>query len=267
MQSGQWASYAVSCVFFLIALVSHEAGFLVPLFFALALIVSGKASRHFVISLAPLVALSTAAVIVQFVMRPRPVAWEASLPVLDPWWVTVVWTAAIAGGLALLRPAQWRQMAGAMGAWVLAVLGTGLYLTFALQINREVAYFASLGTALLFGYMFQELQQRAPVRLVLAVGVFVLVLNTTLLWTLARRQMIALATPTETLLSAAMYAQGPIRITCFPFGMEVAEAVAGSVGAQVTAEKRNEVKRPNCVSFSYTDAAGNVRTVFRHSNY
>lgn len=265
MQSGQWASYAVSCLFFLIALVSHEAGFLVPLLFALALIVSGKATRHFVVSLAPLVALSTAAVIVQFVTRPRPVAWEASLPVLDPWWITVIWTAAIAGALALLRPAQWSKMAIAMGAWVVAVLATGLYLTFALQISREVAYFASLGTALLFGYLFQELQQRLPLRLLLAAGMFVLVLNTTLLWTIARRQMVALATPTETLLNAAMYAQGPIRINCFPFVMEIAEAAAGSIGAQVTAEKRDQVKRPNCVSFSYTDAAGNVRNVFRHS--
>jgi hypothetical protein len=264
MQSGQWASYAVSCVFFLIALVSHEAGFLVPLLFALALIVSGKATRHFVISLAPLVALSTAAVVVQFIMRPQPVAWETSLPVLDPWWVTVVWTAAIAGALALLRPAQWWKMTAAMGAWVVAVLATGLYLAFALHIGREVAYFASLGTALLFGYAFQELQRRTPVRLLLAVGVFVLVLNTTLIWTLARRQMIGLAAPTQTLLNAALYAQGPIRMNCFPFAIEIAQAVAGSVGAQITAEKPSEVKRPNCVSFSYTDAAGNVRTVFRH---
>jgi hypothetical protein len=265
MQSGQWASYAVSCVFFLFALVSHEAGFLVPLLFALALIVSGKATRHFVISLAPLVVLSTAAVVVQFVMRPQSVAWETSLPVLDRWWIAALWTAAVAGALALLRPVQWSKVAIAMSAWVAAVLATGAYLIYALQINREVAYFASLGTALLFGYMFQELQRRAPFRLLLAAGVFVLVLNTTLLWTIARRQMIALATPTETLLNAAIYARGPIRMTCFPFAMEIAEAVGGSVGAQVTAEKPNEVKRPNCISFSYTDAAGNVRTVFRHS--
>ena len=65
----------------------------------------------------------------------------------------------------------------------------------------------------------------------LTAGVFVLVVNTTLLWTIARRQMIALATPTETLLNAAIYARGPIRMTCFPFPMEIAEAVGTTEGA------------------------------------
>lgn len=267
MQSGQWLSYAISLVLFLVALVSHEAGFLAPLLFAFSLTLSDKATRKNLISLVPFLALSTAAVVVQFAMRPQPVAWETSLPVLDPWWITIVWTAAVCGGLALLRPRQWWRMAAAMAGWVIAVLATGLYLAFALHIGRDVSYLASLGLALLFGYTFEELQRRAPVRLLLAAGVFVLVLNTTLLWTFSRRQMIAFAAPTQTLLNAAIYAREPIRMTCFPYPIEIAEAVAGSVGAQVKAEKPGEVKRPHCVSFSYTDSAGNVRNVFMHSQF
>ena len=60
-----------------------------------------------------------------------------------------------------------------------------------------------------------------------------------------------LAAPTQTLLSAAIYAQEPIRMTCFPYAIEIAEAVAGSVGAHVSSDKPGEVKRPHCVSFSY----------------
>ena len=158
-------------------------------------------------------------------------------------------------------------MASAMAVWVIAVLATGFYLSFMLHLGREVSYLASLGLSLLFGYMFDELQRRASVRMQLAAGILVLVLNVTLLWTWARRQMVGLAAPTQTLLSAAIYAQEPIRMTCFPYAIEIAEAVAGSVGAQVSSDKPGEVKQPHCVSFSYKDSAGNVRNVFMHSRY
>lgn len=267
MQSGQWVSYVISVFLFLVALISNESGFLVPLLFVLSLIVSGKASRKNLVSLVPFVALSGAAVAMQLATRGRPVAWETSLPVLDPWWVTAAWTAAVAGCLAILRPGQWQKMASAMAVWVIAVLATGFYLSFLLHLGREVSYLASLGLSLLFGYMFDELQRRASVRIQLAAGILVLVLNTTLLWTWARRQMVGLAAPTQTLLTAAIYAQEPIRMTCFPFAMEIAEAVAGSVGAQVSSDKPGNVKQPHCVSFSYKDSAGSVRNVFMHSRY
>lgn len=267
MQSGQWLSYAIGALLFLVALVSNESGFLLTLLFALSLIVSGKTSRKNLVSLVPFVALSAAAVVVQFAMRARPVAWEASLPILDPWWVTAAWTAAVAGCLAILRPMHWRKMAGAMSAWVIAVLATGVYLSFILHVGREVSYLASLGLSLLFGYMFEEMQRRLPLRALLAAGTLILVLNVTLLWTWARRQMMGLAAPTQTLLSAAIYAQEPIRMTCFPYVIEIAEAVAGSVGAHVSSDKPGEVKRPHCVSFSYKDSAGNVRNVFMHSRF
>jgi len=136
-----------------------------------------------------------------------------------------------------------------------------------LHLGREVSYLASLGLALLFGYMFDEFQRRAPLRIVLAGGIVVLVLNVSLLWTRARRQVMALAAPTETLMSAALYAQGPIQMTCFPYAIEIAEAVAGSIGARVSSDKPGEVKRPHCVMFSYKDSAGNVRNVFMHSSF
>jgi hypothetical protein len=267
MQSGQWVSYAISVLLFLVALISNESGFLVPLLFALSMIVSGKTSRKNLVSLVPFVALSAAAVVVQLATRAQPVAWETSLPVLDPWWITAAWTAAIVGCLAILRPGQWRKMASAMAIWVIAVLATGFYLSFILHLGREVSYLASLGLSLLFGYMFDELQRRASVRLQLAAGILVLVLNVTLLWTWARRQMVGLAAPTQTLLSAAIYAREPIRMTCFPYAIEIAEAVAGSVGARVSSDKPGEIKQPHCVSFSYRDSAGNVRNVFMHSRY
>jgi hypothetical protein len=267
MQSGQWVSYAISFLLFLIALVSHEAGFIVPLLFALSLIVSGKTSRKNLISLIPLIAVSAAAVAVQWTMRAHPVAWETSMPVLDPWWITAAWTAAVAAVAAWLRPQQWQKMAAAMAGWVIAVLACGAYVSFVLHLSRDVTYLASLGLALLFGYMFDELWRRAPLRILLAAGTFVLVLNVTLLWTQARRQMMALAAPTQTLLSAALYAQGPIQMTCFPYPIEVAQAVAGSVGAEVTSEKPGDVKQPHCAQFSYKDAAGNVRNVFMHPQF
>src|SRR6185312_14442323 len=226
MQAGQWVSYTLSIFLFLVALVSNESGFLVSLLFALSLIVSGKTSRKNLVSVVPFVALSAAAVVVQFAIRARPVAWETSLPALDPWWITAAWTAAVAGVLAILRPQDWRKMVVAMAIWVIAVLATGFYLSFVLRLGREVSYLASLGLSLLFGYMFDELQRRASVRIQLAAGILVLVLNTTLLWTWARRQMVGLAAPTQTLLTAAIYAQEPIRMTCFPFAIEIAEAVA-----------------------------------------
>lgn len=267
MQAGRWLSYSISLLVFLAALVSQETGFITPLLFLLALFVSGKMTRKNLISLIPFAALSIGALAVQIAARPRPVPWETSLPVLDAFWITAIWTAAVAGGTALLRPAQWQRMTVAMVIWVSAVLASGAYLVFFLHITRDVVYLASLGLALLFGYMFDELQKRAPVRLVLAVGVFVLVLNTTLLWTFARRQVMSLAAPTDALLNAAVYARQPIRMTCFPFPFEIAEAVAGTVGARVVSDKPDAVWQPHCVSFSYTDSAGNVRNVFLHSRF
>jgi hypothetical protein len=267
IQSGQWTSYVLSAIYFIAALLSNESGFLTPLLFAAALWIGPKASRKSAISLAPFVALSIAAAVVQLAMRPKPIDWELNMPVRDAWWVTLAWTAVVAGCLAVLRPRLWQKFTAAMTAWVIVVLLTGWCLVSAFQLGRQVTYLSSLGLALLFGYSFEQLRARVPARLALAVGLVITVLNVGLLWSVARRQMAGYAMPTQALLNAALYAQGAIRLTCFPFPLEVAEAVAGSVGVRVTAERPDQVKQAHCVRFAYTDAAGNVRNVFMHSAF
>lgn len=267
MQSGQWTSYGLSAVLFIAALLSNESGFLTVLLFSAALWIGPKATRKSIVSLLPFVALALGVVIVQLVMRAKPIEWELNMPFQDAWWITLVWTAALVGCLAMLRPAQWYRFTAGMTLCVLMTLLTGWYLVSVLHIGRQVTYLSSLGLAFLFGYSFEQLRARVPVRVALAVGILVTVVNVSLLWTVARRRIAGFAMPTQVLLNAALYAQGPIRLTCFPLPFEVAEAVAGSVGVPLTAERPEQVKQPHCVRFAYTDAAGSVRNVFMHSSF
>jgi hypothetical protein len=93
----------------------------------------------------------------------------------------------------------------------------------------------------------------------------ILVLNVGLLWTKRRKQLLDLAAPTETLRNAATYAQGPIRLSCFPYAFEIAEAAAGSVGARIVTDSKDTTPTAHCVSFSYKDSLGRVRQVFIRS--
>jgi hypothetical protein len=266
VQANDVISYILALLFFIGALVSNESGFLVAALLALALFATGKPSRRQILSLAPFAALAIAALIIQLAIRPRELAWETSLPGLDPWWITILWTAAGIACLGLLRARDTIRLATACAIWIAITLLTGAYLTFVLHVGSHVSYLSSLGLALLIGLAFSRLQQKAPLRIVIALATLVLVLNVGLLWTKRRKQMFDFAVPTQMLLNASGYAQGPVRLSCFPYAFEIAQAAAQSVGVQVVSDKK-DVRTPHCVSFSYKDALGSVRQVYIRSAF
>jgi xanthosine utilization system XapX-like protein len=265
MQANETVSYILALLFFAGALISNESGFPVAALLGLALFAAGKPSRRQILFLAPFAALAIAAVAIQLTMRTRELAWETSLPGLDPWWITTLWAVAGVACLTLLRARDAIRLAAACAIWIAITWAAGAYLAFVLHVGSHVSYLSSVGLALLIGLAFSKLQHKAPLRIVIALATLVLVLNVGLLWTKRRKQMFDLAAPTQTLINAAGYAQGPIRLSCFPYALEVAQAAAQSVGVRVVTDKKGDVRTPHCVSFSYKDALGSVRQVYMRS--
>jgi hypothetical protein len=265
VQAGERYSYALALLLFVLALASNESAVLSPILFALVLFLHRTPSRAQIVSFVPVLVLAVCALVIQLVFRARYIPWAVSGLGLDPWWISAAWTAGALLTLVLLRtPTSWK-FAGGCVLWVLVTFAAGTYLASILQVGSYVSYLASLGIALLIGYTLSKVQDRVPIRVIVGIGLLILVLNVSLLWTKRRKEIFDLAAPTEILRNAAAYAQGPIRLSCFPYSFEIAEAAAGSVGARITSESKDNAPTPHCVSFSYKDSLGRVRQVFVRS--
>jgi hypothetical protein len=265
-QGNSKTSYALALLWYLGAVVSSEAGFIVVLLLTLPFFTAQSIGRTKMLSLAPFGVLALATVAIQLTFPPRPVAWSDSVPTLDSWWVTLAWAGAACGFVLLARGREsWRLLAPCAG-WMLAVFLDGLYVAHVLRVSGSTNYLASLGLALMVGTGFSKLQSRLQVSAAAAIVVAALVVNVGVLWTKSRLQMLDFAAPTQTLINAAAFARGPVELSCFPYSFEVAQAVIGSIGGQISTQKREaEIKTPHCVSFLYRDSLGNVRQVFLHS--
>lgn len=266
LQAGRKWSYGLALLFYLIAVISNEAGFIAILLLLLPFVSGTEASRRKLLSLIPFAAPAVAAVIVQLVFRAKPVPWNNSLPTLDPWWITGAWAAGAVILIATTRRWEAKRLIIACIAWLVAAYLADLYVTRGLGSATGAVYLGSIGLALLVGIAFSQFiaRFRGPVAAALALAI--VAGNIALLWTTSRRQLLDLAAPTRALINAAAFAQGPIELVCFPYPFEVAQAAVGWLGGEIAAPKPGEeIRKPHCVSFRYKDSAGNVRRVFLHS--
>ncbi len=265
-QGNSKTSYALAFVWYLAALGASESGFIAVLLLTLPFFTAESISRMKMLSLIPFGALALAAIAIQLSFRPRPVAWSDSLPPLDSWWITLAWAVVACVFVWFARALEsWKLLAAGAG-WMLAVFLDGLYVSHVLHVSGSTNYLASVGLALMVGTGFSKLQRRLPLSAAAAIAVAVIVINVGVLWTKSRRQMLGFAAPTRTLINAAAFARGPVELSCFPYSFEVAQAAIGSIGGQISAQKREaDIKTPHCVSFRYRDSLGNVRQVFLHS--
>lgn len=266
LQGDSKLSYAFSLVWYFAAIISNESGFIVVLLLAVPLAAGTNATKRKWLSVVPFVALAMIAVAIQLAFRPRELDWNNSLPALDPWWLTLAWTGALLALAVLMRLREKQRLLFACTGWILVTLLVDLYLTRMLKLPGGTSYLASLGLALLFGMVFSAITARLRPSLAAAVALLVVGGNIALLWSVSRRQLLGFAAPTQTLIAAASFAQGPIELSCFPYPLEVAQAAVGWLGAQIAEPKPGQiVRKPHCVSFRYRDSTGSVRQVFLHS--
>jgi hypothetical protein len=266
LQAGRKWSYVLALLFYLIAIVSNEPGFIAILLLLLPLASGTEAKKNRLLSLIPFVVLALAALVVQLVFRAKPVPWNNAVPVLDPWWITAAWACGALIVIAITRQWESRRLIICCVAWLVAAYLADLYATYGLGSPTGAVYLGSIGLALLVGIAFSQVIAQFRARFAAALALAVVAGNIALLWTVSRHQLLGLAAPTRALINAAAFAQGPIELTCFPYPFEVAQAAAGWLGGEVAPPKEGEqIRKPHCVSFRYKDSAGNVRRVFLHS--
>ena len=132
------------------------------------------------------------------------------------------------GALALLALVVWRsrehlRLLGWAGFWILVTFLPYSFLTYMPRVPSRHTYFASLGLAWIVGVaLLTVLAARGR----FAVAVIALVMtahNCGYVWTRKMRQYEERAAPTEILLRQARKSRGPVRLHCFPYGLEIAE--------------------------------------------
>ncbi len=267
LQKPSRINYGMALLLFMSALVSSEGGFLAVFLLSLPLFVARRFSRRELAWFFPFVILALAQFVLSLWQRPRILAWNTSLAGLDQWWMTAVWTAVVLACLWVLKAVSQRSFAVGCASFVVLSLMVGAYLDHGLQVSSSTVYLASFGLALLVGQLFSRLQERLGFPVAALAGFLVMALNVGFLWTIERKQMLDFAFPTRVLTNAALYAQGPIRLSCFPFPIEIAQAAAQAYGSEVVAETKATKVVPHCISFSYKDAAGAVRQVYQRSAF
>jgi len=266
LQADRKWNYALALLFYLIAVVSNEPGFIAILLLLLPFASGIEASRKKLFSLIPFAALAIAAVIVQLTVRAKPVPWSDAVPALDPWWITAAWAGGAAILIAITRRWEARRLIIGCIAWLVAAFLVDLYVRHALGSPTGDVYLSSIGLALLVGIAFSQVIAQFRARFAAALALAIVAGNIALLWTISRHRLLDLAAPTRTLINAAAFAQGPIELTCFPYPFEVAQAAVGWIGGEIAPPKKGEeIRKPHCVLFRYKDSAGNVRRVFLHS--
>jgi hypothetical protein len=117
--------------------------------------------------------------------------------------------------------------------WVLAGMVLALapycFLTYLPYVASRHTYLASCGTALLVGMAFVMLPPRRTVLAGAAIGLVCL----GVLWFQKRPQFLERAASTDRIVSLARQGHRHLRVRCFPYPRNIAEAAAASAGATV----------------------------------
>lgn len=122
------------------------------------------------------------------------------------------------------RVRHWRWLL-LTAVWSLTALLPYSFLTYQGSVPSRHTYLASVGVAFIVARAFLDLRERyghRP-RLVVAITAACLLYQAGYLWYYKHPQYVVRAEPTERLLEAVRDYRGPVKLTCFPYGYELAE--------------------------------------------
>jgi hypothetical protein len=269
LQGGRRWLYALACVLFVAALFSKESAYMFAALLALPLVAERDLRSRGIRGIIPFV-IAAAAYIASIAMglrtNPRFQDGAFVLSAKMPWHLLssfghmlFVWGLLALAFLLIVRARDTWRMATISLAWMLIALAPYSFLTALKSVSSRQTYVASIGLAWLVGIALTKLEERFSVRPAIAVACIVVVVNIGILWTKKRRQYIERAQPTELLIQAVPKARGEIHLSCFPYSPVIAgAAVEYAHGTIVLDGPPEQIDKPNCVSFSYKDAFGNV---------
>lgn len=266
-----WYYAATGCAL-IGALLSKESGYIVAALLLLPVILERRWWKSGGLALIPF--LLGALCYVAFLasgLQHNPRAGDGSFSLSAPlllnlagslWHLLFVWGILAAAFLGFQRARDRTLVIAVAFAWMILGLLPYSFLTYMHRVPSRQTYLASVGLALLVGTAFTVIQERYSTRLVAAAAAIVILVNIGILWTRKRSQFLERAAPTEALVTAARSANGPIRLSCFPYPFAIAQAAAQYAGGQVIPESTPAaLNRPHCLSFSFKDAQGTLHTV------
>jgi hypothetical protein len=108
-------------------------------------------------------------------------------------------------------------------AWIGIALAPYSFLTYSTAIPSRQVYLASAGLAMIVGLAFDHLTCSVNRRILWCVAAFVLISNTSIIWTKKRSQFIQRAAPTEQLLATVRSTSGLVYMNCWPRTRLIAE--------------------------------------------
>ncbi|HYZ86052.1 MAG TPA: hypothetical protein VE621_16700 [Bryobacteraceae bacterium] len=226
--------YMASLVCFVLALLSKESAVAVAPLAALVLWTNGELRRRFVLLL-PYAILAGIYTLLAFLTPQKHIhlhdAGTFSLhapfyAVLARSTIRELWVWGLFALIAILLFGRRRHLyqLATVVCWIVVALLPYSFLTYMSRVPSRHLYFASVGAALLFAIALTSVPKsiRAQ-RVALVIALVFLFQNTIYLWTRKREQFLERAAVTERLVNEAQRKGSPIRISCFPYGAEIAE--------------------------------------------
>jgi hypothetical protein len=152
-----------------------------------------------------------------------------------PFWITwsnsfgrMLWFETGLGLLAMLAWGTWREHRRTIiyaTVFISITLLPFCFLTYMTRIPSRHTYLPSAGLAFLFaaGFLSFQWKTRHIVWSARALAAVILIHQIGYIWIKKRDQFLVRAEPTEQLLRIARETPGPIKVTCFPYGREVAD--------------------------------------------
>ncbi len=236
---GWWAA-ALGC--FVLALLSKESAMVAVPLMAAAAAVERVGWRRIALAVAPFALLCGVYAWMIFTVRSEHLffhdgTFDLSAPFVRTILISTGRLLWFWGVLALLALVIWRsrehlRLLGWASFWILVTFLPYSFLTYMPRVPSRHTYFASLGLAWVVALALLTLKAKRG-RYAVALAALVMVAhNCGYVWTRKMRQFEERAAPTEMLLQRARRSSGPVRLHCFPYGLEIAELALDVSGAR-----------------------------------
>lgn len=239
-------AYGVSVLLFVLGLLSKESAVAITGCLALAGWWKLREIRPLLLPLLPLATISAIYAGAIALSRSNHLHLnDGTFSLSAPFWITLpvsimrlswIWGVVACVVIALLRPKHWLAVVSLVFAWMTITLAPYSFLTYMNRVPSRHTYLASAGLAFLVAFaLYSVWPQLARRRVMLTLTLAVLIAHNVLyLWVKKLPQYMDRAMVTERLIQFAAMDDAPIRLRCFPYGVEVAErAVQQRIGKPI----------------------------------